>query len=98
MTYDMTDRDQVRINVSASSKAALDGVAERIGASKTSVVSRLIEWLARQDEDTQLEVLGVRRPTASISDETAGALAREARDADRDAKRQRPQRRRRSAG
>jgi len=51
------NRATIRIEVDPSDKTALGDVCERRGTTQIVLISRLVAWLSRQDETTQIQVL-----------------------------------------
>ncbi len=47
----------IRISLSAEDIRALEKLCEKRGMTQISLVSRMVEWLARQDYDTQSDIL-----------------------------------------
>ena len=59
----MDHRAVIRLEMEVATKQRLDRVIELRGMTQIAVVSRLVRWLAKQDEVVQASVLGL------ISDE-----------------------------
>lgn len=55
----MNQRGQVRVNLTAESKAGVDRVCDRFGMAHQEVASRVYSWFAEQDEIVQASILGV---------------------------------------
>lgn len=59
MMMGMTQRGQVRVNLTAESKAGVDRVCDRYGMAHQEVASRVYSWFAAQEEIVQASILGV---------------------------------------
>lgn len=55
----MDHRAVIRLEMEVAAKQRLDRVIELRGMTQIAVVSRLVKWLARQDEVVQASVLGL---------------------------------------
>lgn len=55
----MDHRAVIRLEMEVATKQRLDRVIETRGMTQIAVVSRLVKWLARQDEVVQASVLGL---------------------------------------
>ena len=65
----MDHRAVIRLEMEVATKQRLDRVIELRGMTQIAVVSRMVKWLARQDEVVQASVLGL------ISDQEFDSLA-----------------------
>jgi sRNA-binding protein len=60
----MTKRNIVRLDLDGQIAGRLDRVTEEFGMTQVTLMSRLVEWFARQDLRTQTEIV-MRRPAES---------------------------------
>lgn len=54
----MASRIIVRIELTAPAKKALESLTEKAGMTQVAMLSRLVEWMAKQDSTIQASVLG----------------------------------------
>jgi hypothetical protein len=52
-------RDIMRIEIAPAIMDAMDEVIHKNGSTSVSVISRLVKWVADQDEETQAVILGI---------------------------------------
>ena len=71
-------RYRVRLEMQTEASNALDDLHGRTGMHKRVIVSRVLEWVARQDQDAAAIVLGAVSPRSQ--EELYRVLARRARD------------------
>ncbi len=55
----MTDREMIRVWISADAKAQLEGLQSRTGTSQTELLTRIISAVAGMNRLAQLELLGI---------------------------------------
>ncbi|MGA2496428.1 MAG: hypothetical protein ABSH20_01730 [Tepidisphaeraceae bacterium] len=66
----MASRIIVRIELTAQAKAAVEKLTGTAGMTQVSMLSRVVEWLARQSSAVQASILG------QYASETKGETAR----------------------
>ncbi len=71
-------RLRVRLEIQTEASTALDKLHGRTGMHKRVIVSRVLEWVARQDQDIIAIVLGAITPRSQ--EELYRVLARRARN------------------
>ena len=56
----------MRIEVASGTPEAIDIAVHKYGSTHVSIFSRLVEWVVKQDEDTQAAILGVAGADARV--------------------------------